>query len=181
MEDYGAAIRLAPGNAMAHYSRGASRAQLGDLAGAVSDCDDALRLAPGDAVARYSGGASRAQLGDLAGAVSDFDVAALLAPDNPDLLVQPRVDPCRDGRVPAGAGGPGPGHRAWNPAWPRPTTTGGLVYRDLGELEKAMARLRRRRRAGTELRPGPLRPWDHQSQPGRVPGGAAGLRCRHRS
>ena len=39
MEDYYAAIRLAPGDAVAHYSRGAGKAELGDLAGAMSDFD----------------------------------------------------------------------------------------------------------------------------------------------
>ena len=53
MEDYDAAIRLAPGDAVMHYSRGACNAQLGNLAGAVSDFDVAILLAPDDAKAWY--------------------------------------------------------------------------------------------------------------------------------
>ena len=56
VEDYDTAIRLAPGDAVAHYSRGACKAELGDLAGAMSDFDVAVTLAPGDADAHYNPG-----------------------------------------------------------------------------------------------------------------------------
>ena len=48
--------RLAPGDAVTHYSRGACKAELGDLAGAMSDFDVAVTLAPGDANAHYNRG-----------------------------------------------------------------------------------------------------------------------------
>ncbi len=48
--------RLVPGDGVAHYSRGACKAELGDLAGAMSDFDVAVTLAPGDADAHYNRG-----------------------------------------------------------------------------------------------------------------------------
>ena len=56
MEDYDAAIRLAPGDAAAHYSRGACKAELGDLAGALGDFDVAILLAPATPTPTTTGG-----------------------------------------------------------------------------------------------------------------------------
>ena len=70
MEDY-AAIRLAPGNATVHCSRGACKAALGDLAGAVGDFDIVLLLDPDDADPYYNWGLTYTEMGEHLLAVED--------------------------------------------------------------------------------------------------------------
>ena len=109
-EDNGRIIALDPENADAYFERARAYSELAEHRAAVVDYGNAIRLAPGDAVAHYSRGACNAQMGNLVGAISDFDVAVLLAPDNADPYYDRGVDLCRDGRAPAGGGGPEPGH-----------------------------------------------------------------------
>ena len=84
MEDYDAAIRLSPGDAVAHYSRGACKAELGDLAGAMSDFDVAVTLAPGDADAHFNRGLTHVAMGKRHRAVKDLSRAIDLNPNLAD-------------------------------------------------------------------------------------------------
>ena len=68
------------GDAVAHYSRGACHAQLGNLAGAVSDFDAAIRLAPDNADPWYNRGLTYAEMGEPLRAVEDLSRAIELEP-----------------------------------------------------------------------------------------------------
>ena len=64
----------------AWFNRAVARHALGDLDGALADCDRALQLRPNYASARNERGAIRRDLDDVAGALADFDEALRLDP-----------------------------------------------------------------------------------------------------
>ena len=78
--------RLAPGDAVTHYSRGACKAELGDLAGAMSDFDAAIELEERFGLAFYARGITNVNLGAHEAALGDFDAALGLDPDNASAL-----------------------------------------------------------------------------------------------
>ncbi len=80
-QDYYDAIRLAPGDAVAHYSRGACKAQLGNLAEAASDFEVAIILSPDDADAYYDRGLTYGETGEPLLAVEDLSRVLELEPD----------------------------------------------------------------------------------------------------
>ncbi|MCI0342162.1 MAG: tetratricopeptide repeat protein [Planctomycetales bacterium] len=66
--------------AWAYSNRASDRMELGDLAGALEDCEHALRLAPQDPRVLANRGAARQRQGDLRGAIADFDRALVRDP-----------------------------------------------------------------------------------------------------
>ena len=80
MEDYDAASRLVPGDAAAHSSRGGCNAELGNLAGAISDFDLAILLDPD---AHYNRRVTYAEMVEPLGAVEDLSPAIELDPEEP--------------------------------------------------------------------------------------------------
>ena len=76
--------RLAPGEADAHYSRGACKAEVGDLVGAMSDFDVAVTLTPGEADAHFNRGLTHLAMGKRHRAVKDLSRAIDLNPNLAD-------------------------------------------------------------------------------------------------
>jgi tetratricopeptide (TPR) repeat protein len=82
LDDYAAALRLAPGSGVAHVNRGAALIALGQAADGVAAIDRGLALSPDEPEKAYfNRGYGREQLGDLKGAYGDFTRAAELRPD----------------------------------------------------------------------------------------------------
>ena len=69
-----------PGNAAAHSSRGGCNAQLGNLAGAISDFDVAILLDPEYPDAHFNRGLTYAEMGEHLRAVEDLSRALELEP-----------------------------------------------------------------------------------------------------
>jgi len=69
--------------APAYINRGLARAHMGDLEGALADCDTALVINPGLVLAYMNRGALRWTVGDLDGATADFDQAIQRNPRDP--------------------------------------------------------------------------------------------------
>lgn len=67
----------------AYYNRGELRIHLGDLNGALADCNEALRINPKDSDAYINRANIRGQQGDLEGAVSDSSQAIKLGTEKP--------------------------------------------------------------------------------------------------
>jgi tetratricopeptide (TPR) repeat protein/S1-C subfamily serine protease len=79
--DFDQAIRLNPNFAVAYYSRGSTRRELGDKKGAITDFDQAIRLNPNDAGFYSNRGVVRNDLGDKKGAIADYTQAIRLDPN----------------------------------------------------------------------------------------------------
>lgn len=73
---------LGPEDATAYFSRAATRYDLGDKQGAISDYTQVLRNHPSDDVAYNNRGLARYDLRDKQGAISDYDQAIQINPDN---------------------------------------------------------------------------------------------------
>jgi tetratricopeptide (TPR) repeat protein len=65
------------------HNRAEARIELGDIRGAIDDCDDALRINPRAADTLLTRGAAKAMLGDYVGCIKDTDAALSLGLDNP--------------------------------------------------------------------------------------------------
>src|SRR5262249_37858888 len=76
--DYDEAIRLAPGDAQAHYHRGLAYYRSGDDDRAIADFDAAIRLDPGSSAAYDGRGNAHDRQGDPARAKADHEQAARL-------------------------------------------------------------------------------------------------------
>jgi len=74
------ALRLDPGNYVAHYSRGAAQQKLGDHDAALADYNTALRLNPDHVHAHNNRGNIRLRRGDVEGALEDYETAIRLSP-----------------------------------------------------------------------------------------------------
>jgi len=82
------AVRADPGLAPAWISRAQAKRQLGDLAGALADCERALQAARGPAVAATAFGAramAHERGGDLRAALADLSRALELTPQDAEL------------------------------------------------------------------------------------------------
>ena len=75
-------ISTSPDDANGYIGRGAIRMQvLGDLDGALEDCNKAVELAPKNSMARYNRGCAYYQMGDAKKAIEDFSSAIKLDPE----------------------------------------------------------------------------------------------------
>jgi tetratricopeptide (TPR) repeat protein len=81
LEDYDAAVRLAPQDATLLTSRANLHIARGDVAAARADFDRAVAADPRNAMAYNDRGFLRFEQGDLRGALADFETAAALGPD----------------------------------------------------------------------------------------------------
>ena len=86
IDDFTAAIELAPDEIAPRYNRGNARSLEGDLDGAIADYSDAIALDPTFAPAFQRRGLTRQRKGDAAAALADLDEAVRLAPDEPSAL-----------------------------------------------------------------------------------------------
>lgn len=82
--DYDEAIRFAPGNAVAHVSRGLAKESLLQYDAAVADYEEAMRLNPREAWAYTYRGQIRASRGRDADAREDYETAMQLASEAGD-------------------------------------------------------------------------------------------------
>lgn len=82
------ALGLAPDFVAALNSRGLSKQELGDLAGAIADFDRALGLEPNNAPILYNRGTAHFAAGDRAAALNDLGGAIRLSPDEASYLRQ---------------------------------------------------------------------------------------------
>jgi serine/threonine protein kinase len=80
IQNYDAALRLDPKDAMAYDRRGLAKGELGQYEEAIRDFDKAIRLDPKDARAYNNRGIAKADLGRHADAIEDFDEALRLDP-----------------------------------------------------------------------------------------------------
>jgi tetratricopeptide (TPR) repeat protein len=86
IEGYDEAIRLAPGNALAHCNRGLAYFHKNDLERALADLDRAVELDPNLADAHGIRGQVHHTRGNLDDALRDCDKAIALRPDDPAFL-----------------------------------------------------------------------------------------------
>ncbi len=77
------AVELQPDFVDAWHNRSEARIAMGDLKGAIEDCDQVIRLSPKDAGAYVNRGSAKAQAGDFAGCVADTSAALSLGYDKP--------------------------------------------------------------------------------------------------
>ncbi|WP_369413601.1 tetratricopeptide repeat protein [Caldovatus aquaticus] len=80
LEDFDAAITLAPGFAEAWYRRAQAHAAAGDIAAAMRDLRETLRLEPRHFGALVTLSAIQEEAGDLAGALRSFQAALEIHP-----------------------------------------------------------------------------------------------------
>ena len=73
--DFGRAIELDPGYALAYLNRGNARSFQGNSEAAIIDFDRAVALDPGNAEAFYNRGITKASLGNYEAAVADYSSA----------------------------------------------------------------------------------------------------------
>ena len=73
--DFGRAIELDPGYALAYLNRGNARSFQGNSEAAIIDFDRAVTLDPGNAEAFYNRGIAKASLGDYEAAIADYGSA----------------------------------------------------------------------------------------------------------
>ena len=77
ISDYTKALLISPNNALAYYSRAASKYSLKDYKGAIADNNKAIELNPtNNPLAYVNRGLSKENLGDLNGACADWKKAA---------------------------------------------------------------------------------------------------------
>ena len=79
--DYDAAIALDSKNAVAYYSRGLARQNLGQSDGSIADFDRAIAIKPQYAVAYNARGISKHSKSDYDGAIADFSKALAIDPN----------------------------------------------------------------------------------------------------
>ena len=82
IEQYTAAIALAPENAEVYIYRGHAYYYTGDFAAAFADFNTAIALAPEDAWFYSNRGLAYRYIGDFAAALADFNKAIALAPED---------------------------------------------------------------------------------------------------
>ena len=92
LADYDEAIRFAPGNAVAHVSRGLAKESLLQYDAAVADYEEAMRLNPREAWAYTYRGQIRWSQGRYAEAKQDYETALQLAREAGDAQHQSYVE-----------------------------------------------------------------------------------------
>ncbi len=88
IEDFDAAIALAPKEALPKYNRGTARLLGGDIVGSIEDFTAAIELDAEFVPAYERRGVAKQNLDDFDGALADFDAALRIMPDNPDTLAE---------------------------------------------------------------------------------------------
>ena len=80
--DFGRAIELDPGYALAYLNRGNARSFQGNSEAAIIDFDRAVALDPGNAEAYYNRATARSSLGNHEGAIADYDRTIEIDPNH---------------------------------------------------------------------------------------------------
>ncbi len=81
------AIKLAPKNDLVYVYCGIAKGELGDIQGAINDCDKALKINPENDRAYVNRGAAKGESGDIQGAINDCDKALKINPKNSNAYV----------------------------------------------------------------------------------------------
>ena len=81
--DFDVAIRLVPGDAVAHYNRGIARYSHKEFDGAIADYSEALRLAPGMALTYFARGLAWREKKEYDRAIADYNESIRLDSDEP--------------------------------------------------------------------------------------------------
>lgn len=101
IEDYDAALDLAPGIPEIHYNRGVALSALGRYELAIADFDEAIRRQWDLAATYFSRGGSYALMGNHARAIEDFNASLRLAPDDTRTLLRRGMAHAAQGNVEA--------------------------------------------------------------------------------
>jgi len=88
LEDYDAALQLAPQSSQAHNNRGLIYYRLGQYDSALADYDAAIRLVPQDAKALVNRGKVYVAMDSFTLAIKDYDAALRIKPANAFALLQ---------------------------------------------------------------------------------------------
>jgi len=138
LADFGAAVRLQPGEAASYAGRGRARLALQDLDGAIADYGEALRLAPSNALSYVSRGHAYFLKGNSVAAIADFSEALRLNPVSPGVLNRRGLAYRRAGDL-ARAIEDYSAAIAMNPVYALAYNNRGYVYESQGRRDDAIA------------------------------------------